>query len=477
MASRGGGPEKDGDLPGRRRGSDPRPPLLIFHGSIPADMRSIVAEHVRAWDCEDVYVGCSGAFTVERVVNSLNRFNLHGNDVTLYSCAIGGLSAGRPVFFRLRERWQEQYGWLERYLDEPERALATLLLSDGLMAGLTARDYPHNQWFARQRRGHEQQWARMHAQMTDRIRERLLCLRSFGAADVVEWVKDVPNDQGVVCFPPFFAGDYTAMFALLDAVWEWPSPDFAEMDDDARLRLFEAARERRHWIFGTHTRLEPEWDPHLRGRVQTTNRGVPIWIYSSAGASRIATPHQPIEPLLIPRLTDRQEIEGPLGILELTGGQFAQLRSQYMNVNIKPGQPTVAYAVLAGGQVIGSYALSMAPTISQMDSYLPGPFIYLLSDFPVRPTRYRHLAKLVLTAALSQEGKLLAERSASRRCRSLTTTAFSQKPVSMKYRSLFRLLARRDSEDPLYRHQLNYGAELGRWTLAEGLETWLAKNA
>ena len=52
--------------------------------------------------------------------------------------------------------------------------------------------------------------------------------------------------------------------------------------------------------------------------------------------------------------------------------------------------------------------------------------MYLLSDFPVAPVDYKHLAKLVLYAALSKESKRLAERITRRRCASLVTTAFSK---------------------------------------------------
>jgi hypothetical protein len=114
--------------------------------------------------------------------------------------------------------------------------------------------------------------------------------------------------------------------------------------------------------------------------------------------------------------------------------------------------------------------------------------MYLLSDFPVAPTDYPRLSKLVLYAALSQESKLLAERIARHRVRSLYTTAFSNKPVSMKYRGLFALANRKENPhwsasaatDPgayyQQRYQINYEAPMGQWTLAEGLALWKAKH-
>lgn len=47
----------------------------MFLGSIPTDLRKIISEYVKDWQCSDVYVGCSGNLTVERVLASHGRFN------------------------------------------------------------------------------------------------------------------------------------------------------------------------------------------------------------------------------------------------------------------------------------------------------------------------------------------------------------------------------------------------------------------
>ena len=39
----------------------------MFRGSIPAPLRSIIYEHAGIWPGEDIYIGCSGSFTIERV--------------------------------------------------------------------------------------------------------------------------------------------------------------------------------------------------------------------------------------------------------------------------------------------------------------------------------------------------------------------------------------------------------------------------
>jgi hypothetical protein len=79
-------------------------------------------------------------------------------------------------------------------------------------------------------------------------------------------------------------------------------------------------------------------------------------------------------------------------------------------------------------------------------------------------------------AAVSAESQLLMERRVSQRWRSLVTTAFSQHPVSMKYRGVLDLLLRSAATGADLPggtgHKLTYGGPLGRWSLAAALASW-----
>jgi hypothetical protein len=128
-------------------------------------------------------------------------------------------------------------------------------------------------------------------------------------------------------------------------------------------------------------------------------------------------------------------------------------------------------AVLAGGKLIGVIAYDRANF--QMAG-LEWPQIYLLSDFSTG-TQPR-LAKLVAAAATSKEGALLLENKFSRRFRSVATTAFTNNPVSMKYRGFYRLLTRLPGREGK-RYALTYGADLGKQTLKEILQRWKENTA
>ncbi|MEW6555098.1 MAG: hypothetical protein AB1384_12525 [Actinomycetota bacterium] len=453
----------------------------MFRGSIPAPLRSMTQEIVKGWDCSDVWVGCSGNFTVERVLWPLDRFRLHGNDVTIYSCVIGEWLASMGVDLRLRPEVMDSYGWLELYLDGEEESIATLLLATRLPVNREG----DNAYYKRIYEGHKRQWDSLHTKTLDRVRAFSMRLSSFYSGDVREYVKQVPTDQGLIAFPPFVKGDYERMFRGLEALFEWEPPDFSDVAEH-REELIADIMSKRFWEVCVNFEIE-ELSDHLVGITQTTNRGVKVYVYASDGPARICVPNQDTEEVLVERLGPGDEVGSEIALLPFTAPQFAALRSEYMNAYIRPGQASLACGVLVDGMLVGVFAYSTAPTMAHWEGRVQTPHAYLLSDFPVEPSDYKHLAKLVLYASLSKEVKLMLERYARHRIRSAITTAFTDRPVSMKYRGLFELLSRKEQEHKDYedltdayygqRYELNYGAVLGEWTLAEGLAMWKKKYA
>jgi hypothetical protein len=179
-------------------------------------------------------------------------------------------------------------------------------------------------------------------------------------------------------------------------------------------------------------------------------------------------PEQKVTHCKLPILSG--EVGEKASIVQLSQGEFNELRSVYLNPLIPPGLSEAAFGLLVDGQLVGAWALANASN-RMMAENAPWtiPSVYLQADFAVTSTVPK-LSALVLRAALSKESKLLAERFEHRRVRWAKTTAFTDKPVSMKYRGLFKLVSRK--EDPPGHFALNYAAEMGEWTLQEALDAW-----
>lgn len=439
----------------------------MFQGSIPPEMQQMAAEHIGKWKVTDLHVGCSGNFTVERAVlgTSGDRFRLHGCDVSIYTSAHGFYFTGQPLQMSLNPDMAEEYAWLADYLQSPEDILATVRLLSAMGAAVDGK----NAYWRRVRNAYIRDWPDLHAKNVKRLVESPFRLASYHNGDVIEWIKTLPRDSGFVSYPPFYAKGYEAMFNKIEKVLKWDEPpDYKPIDDARRLEYCHMAMEFKHWILGLMDRVE-EFEPYLKGVTQTTNRGVPIYLYSNSGPTRIVTPRQELALISVPRLSPGQELGEKLTIVQMTHAQFAALRSKYLNAEIPPATASVTCGVLVDGILVGVFAFSTSPTLSNWDAHIEGPTTYLLSDFPVAPTDYPRLSKLIVYAALSREAKMLVERYSNRRVRGLATTAHTHRPVSMKYRGILRLFNRKEG-------MINYGAPMGEWTAQEGYEIWRKKH-
>jgi hypothetical protein len=442
----------------------------MFHGSIPAPLRSIIYEHAGTWPGEDIYVGCSGNFTIERVLHA--RFGatraVHGNDVQAYSSALGWWLAGQPVPFTLREDHEEALGWLRPYLDDPTDLLATLMLGTRFLQWV-GKTGPY---YRRMLAATQDQWPRMHDKTATKLRNLTVRLGSYFAGDVRDYLTQVvPDTAPVVMFPPFYGGDYEAQFAPIDAAFDWPAPTFDELDEDGKEQIIAQVRERPNWMLGLHIE-RPELRAQLAGVVQTANRGLPIYVYAASGPRRIVRPHQTTAGIPMPKIGPDDVLGDRMALHMLSGGQFAAIRSQFMSKTIKPGSPLLACGVSVDGKIVGAFA------------FLPPKFeptsAYLMSDFPVSWSRYRRLAKLIVMAANTREAQLLLQRSLSRRITDWSTTAFTDNPNSAKYgRGIPGVKLEKRTEpaaDGVHRYQLQYGGPMGQRTLAEALDLWKRKH-
>lgn len=457
----------------------------MFHGSLPESVQRIMGECVRDWKCTDIYIGCSGNFTIERMLKGITDARLHGNDVTIYSCLLGNYFAGVPLEAKYNERYEGPMTFIREYMKTDINIITTVLLLSKMAVYLGSKPNPY---YVRMINAYKDQWQVLFEQTKSKIEKAGQFLSTFYQGDVIQWVDEVPRNQGFICYPPFYSGDYEKMFKVIEDIIDWTPPEYDMIDKDKIFGMFRKLTEHEYFMFGTNDELE-EFSDYLIGVSQTTNRGVPLYIYSKSTKSHIVMPSQQVSSLFVERLGRDEDIGNSIKIIELKSENFRALRSQYMNPYIKPGSETASYGVLVDNKLIGVYAFSASPTLSNWDKHIETPTMYLLSDFPITPTKYKRLAKLVLYAALSKESKLLAERITNHRIRSLVTTAFSKNPVSMKYRGLFRLLNKTRMEgtdenetdmSKIYYnngYKLNYGAEMGKWTLAEGLELWKNKHS
>jgi hypothetical protein len=427
----------------------------MFTGAINADLRSIVGEWGRKWAGRDVYVPCSGNFTIERILRSVGVDRLHGNDVSLYSCVVGGHLSGKEVSVHVKD---ERYSWIEDYLSPGIDTISALLLCTKYFQFVERSAV----YYRRMSEAYEREWERLHKATVERVSNALEghCLESFFAGDAFDFLESVPENGVVISFPPTYAGGYERLYKKIDSVFEWESPKYVVFDGQRFNDFVERVMGRESWMISRDEEI-PGMEEFLAGRVQTGQRSKAVFVYAGdKGSPRLSLPRQKIEPFPCRRLSG--DIAGPMTLAEMTQGQFNMIRSEYLSVKIIPSSAKVRLAVLCGGVLVGCMAFDR-------ESFYPSG-AYMMTDFAIRPTKYKRLSKLVLAAAISSETREYLEQSFGCRIDRIVTTAFTDNAVSMKYRGLFDVMNRKEG-------LVNYVAPAAKWSLGEGFSWWMEKCA
>lgn len=465
----------------------------MFRGSVPRPVMQLMMEYVDEWTgIDDIYVGCSGSFTVERYLQDTGA-RLHSNDVLLYSAAVGNYYAGDPMTLKLTEEGYEDMPWIEDYLGDPITDLATMHVASNL-AVTVGKAHDGSPYYRKLIEAYRGQFGEMHAAMVEQIKNFDMRIDSYDSEDVMTWLDRVPEDAAVLAYPPFQAAGAASYFqkdyTVLERLFEWDPPEYQMLEKETLDDLYLKIADRETWTFAVNKPVEA-LEKYLVAEIQTTNRAPNIRVYSSHGPKRIITPHQSTTQLPYEHIGPEDDLGDDMKLIPITGDQFQGLRSKYMNKGIKPGSADLAMAVVVDDILVGSIAWSYDSTFSNWERFLPPAYAYLLSDFPVDASKYTRLSKLVVAAAKSYEAQQLLSRHGKKPYRSFTTTAFSNNPVSMKYRGVLKLLKREQNdayhssyadnlpEDDSYYSRpwnLQYGDSIGDQTCNEILAEWKKKH-
>jgi hypothetical protein len=427
---------------------------IVFIGSINRHMRSVLETAAAGWKGQPVYVACSGNFTVERILARCGVGPIHSNDVSIYSCALGWYLAGKPVRYELRS---DEFDWLRGSLEPGAATVATLLLVGQMLTAGQGTAYA-----ARIVDGYRRRWPELHAATVARVTKAAqgLAIANYYAGDCRDFLAQA--DPGGVCvtFPPTYRGGYERLYKRLESLFEWPKPEYAMFGPEDVEPFSRTVRSFRHWMISSDL-PHPEMVANHVATVQTSLRSKPVFMYSDSAPPRVAAARQSIGKN--PWAPHTGPISEPPQVVRIDAPTMNAIRSLYLNPGITVCDAPRNYAVLSGGKLVGAFAV-MLPR-----GHLPCD-IYLLSDFPVRPNPHRRLSKLVLACAVGREVRDDLEQWLCSRIRTVGTTAFTDKPVSMKYRGLFEVHNRSEGK-------VNYLGPAGRWTLAEGYAWWIKHHS
>ena len=417
-------------------------------------MRCVLESAAAQWKGLDVYVACSGNFTVERILSRCGVGRIFSNDVSIYSCALGWYLAGTPRPFRVIA---PDFDWLAPYVSPGPELISSLLLLGEMLK--VSGDNPYAKRLTSEYR---RRWPELHSKTVERVKRatecRIIC--EYAAVDCRVFLSNANRDAVCISFPPTYKGGYERLFKKLDAMFDWPRPKYEIFSPEDFEQFSQTVRSFRHWMISSDAEQPALVSRHV-ATVQTSIRSKPVFMYCDQAAHRLALSHQELAPNPWAPLTG-EVVECPQ-VVRIDVKVLNSIRSQYLNPHIMPAAPQRCYAVLSAGKLLGAFG------VSHGQGYLPCD-VYLMADFAIRPTPHKRLSKLILAALLSKAVQIDLEQWTCCRIKVVGTTAFTQKAVSMKYRGLFEVHNRGEG-------YINYMGQAGRWSLQEGFEWWKSNHS
>jgi len=300
-------------------------------------------------------------------------------------------------------------------------------------------------------------------QTVKRLNQVTARVDSFYAGDVFEHFERFAGESNAIfcCYPPTYTGGYERLYERLESIVRWDKPIYPVLDETRRQELLAWMTARRFvWcddrpLDGIRPVLE-----------QRSNLRKTVYLYSNvldqpAYFEQVYPPRQrPDLPLVDSHLylTSDSRIE----LVRITTTDLSYYKDLYLNKAVEYGPGSFAFAVMAGGLAVGFVEFSV-------ERKKAGE-IYLQADFAVPVPAYPRLSKLVVMLARSGQTRRVLERLRQVRCTELLTTAYTDKPVSMKYRGVFKLTKRGQTGDG--RKFLNYTARFDDLTWQETYQQW-----
>ncbi len=437
----------------------------MFYGTVPA---KCIDQLFRVFDFKEwsaAYVCCSGSFRIERALRAkCPDLPIFSNDVSLYSTALGRLAAGETLAIQFVDRLEFIEGWLKG-AEFSDRVAAMLVACEIARYG-AGKENPY-------KKAHFDHYVSNFETFLDKARDRLtavvpkMAIQGYFAGDWREHVETaIKAGAGVAAFPPFFKGDYEAQFRFVHENVEWPAPDYDLYDPNRLSSIVDGIHESGIQYCVLSDQVFEDREPVFEFR---WGLKVPHYCYGRSDRSSlrhgttVATPFR-YDPVDISACRHDSKLQ----VYEANSKQANFIKDIYLDKSIVHSEGLRSFFVYIDKMLLGAIIYSLP----KFAAYGPGA-IYLLSD--VTTTRDAKLSKLV--AKLASSSVILSEldKKYLNRFDLVVTTARTTKPMSMKYRGIYRMMSRRPSDDGTGRNVIQYAVDRSSETPQQMYRWWWRK--
>ena len=447
----------------------------MFRGVIKDNTKKILIDYIKISNNPKVAVGCFGAFTIENIlVSNFNPTHILSCDVTNFTTALGYFLMGKDY---------------EASIVNPDFAFLNDVMAKGLefkTASLLylqdVADFYRSKNFYNKRMisTYQEEYVSIISKKAKRLLEVKEIFDNSGvkfeykAQDVVDFVKEVPEDYLFVAFPPFYFGDYEKQYKFLRETIHSPELecDYKMFDEESLKGLVNTLIERKvNFIIGTN---KPELfadNPNINDVSYdyfSRNEVVHFITDTDLGNKIVGMNTRSIDSYDVELVTEK-DIEAMdentnIEVKEIPLDLLDSIRRTRISHKVKKlTAPLTKFGCFADGKLFGVFGIDVINMKYKSNKF------YLLSDLPVVNTG--KISKLVPALATSREIREYLKRTYLVGHDKILTTCFTEKPTSMKYRNFWKIHAIKiDKEMGRF---INYSSEMGTFNIKEIYQKWL----
>ena len=430
----------------------------MFVGSINSKIRNLIFSEKEIFRGRNVCVGCSGNFTVEQILQDLNC-RIWSNDVALYSSLIGHHLAGNPMRLEIRD---ERYSWIEPYI---EPGGVSRIAAVAILFEMLKQEKGNNLQQVRLHEHYRKNFGRFHEQSSLRISEALAKIRidKYTTIDAHGLYRDLPTEELRVAFLPTYVGGYEKLYERMDRIFSWDAPQYEILTKERYEETVSYMRRGQYLYLSDHDREEDGLFAVVKtGRLRS------VYLYSNLPFRKsYVMPCAKSEKSDYAFLPDDHEITAGSRITfqKTDNHHMNYFKNLFLKKGIDHTTGLSPLLVFLDGYLFGFLLFDVIRYGMDQDKATRG--VYLLSDFVIA-SRIRRLSKLLLLSTKTKELQDLLKEKFIQPVEFILTTAFTDKPVSMKYRGVYSLMKRGEGF-------LQYTAPAGEITAEEAIRTWIKK--
>jgi len=426
----------------------------MFIGAIPKQLAQQIVSHIDFGQWKKVFVGCSGSFRIEQAIKYVSDVPLFSNDVSLLSCAIGGAAVDDlPVV-----QFINNLECLNDVLDPS--VPCDLLAGIGIAQELSKLQKPHKYCIARRNHilANLTGFAEKNRLMAQKIIDGVK-INGFFPGDFRDQIdRAAQSGGGFICFAPTYKGGYEKAYSFIDSNTKWDAPRYSVWSPDDVPKLIDDCNSKGvRWLI-----VHDQEIVNAKCVMTFVGSNKPLFVYSSEHRASIRRVRKKAIPFRYDpiKLNDISR-DSAVSISEVDSSHIAFLKNVYLAKGINFVSGMANFIVHIDGMLAGGITIKQSTYGDRTRE------IYLLSDFST--SRERQLSKLISMLATCSEIIETLNRRWFIRVERVMTTAFTNKPVSMKYRGIFDLVGRKPG-------QLNYSVQPSGRNASQIFHEWFKRH-